>query len=329
MLDHTGAGRGRHRRCRLRRHAVAPDAARPRLSAAYQAVRRFPCLHPRRIAHAGRLFDAGGLARPRARHALAAATPRADEDVAAGMNLPVELTCVNVERSGQRVVQDVDLTVAHGSWFGLIGANGSGKTSLLRALAGRLPFAGGSCRIGGEELVGDRAARALRFGFSPPADTLPDALRGRDVLELVGGSIDDVRSRLGKLHEGLGLAPLLDRWIGDCSAGMRQRIAIAAAFAGGHSLVILDEPFNWLDPVAIFDLREVLRDMVDAGLTLITALHDLGTLASACDAGLMLADGKVALALDEGMLRIAAQNPQAFERQTIDRLRSGSTTSGA
>ncbi|MHA0328961.1 ATP-binding cassette domain-containing protein [Sphingomonas melonis] len=244
--------------------------------------------------------------------------------MAAGMNLAVELTAVAVERSGQRVVQDVDLTVAPGSWFGLIGANGSGKTSLLRAVAGRLPFAGGSCRIGGDELVGDRAARALRFGFAPPADKLPDALRERDVLELVGGSIDNVRRRLGKLHEALGLAPLLGRWIGDCSAGMRQRVAVAAAFAGGHAQVILDEPFNWLDPVAIFDLRGVLRDMVDDGLTLITALHDLGTLASACNTGLMLADGKVALALDEDALRIAAENPQVFERQTIDRLRPGS-----
>ena len=242
------------------------------------------------------------------------------------MNPAINLAGATVERSGQRVVQGVDLTISHGSWFGLIGANGSGKTSLLRALAGRLPFASGSCRVDGEELTEDRAGRALRFGFSPPADKLPDALRGRDILELVGGSIVDVRSRLGTLHEALGLAPLLDRWIGDYSAGMRQRIAIAAAFAGGHGIVILDEPFNWLDPVAIFDLRGALREMVDGGLTLITALHDLGTLASVCDAGLMLADGKVALALDDDMLRTAAQNPQAFERQTIDRLRSGSAT---
>lgn len=240
------------------------------------------------------------------------------------MSLAVDLEGASVERSGQRVVHCVDLTISHGSWFGLIGANGSGKTSLLRALAGRLPFAGGSCRVDGEEIAGDRAKRALRFGFSPPADKLPDALRGRDVLELVGGSIDDVRLRLGALHDALGVAALLDRWVGDCSAGMRQRITIATAFAGGHPLVILDEPFNWLDPVAIFDLREALREMVDGGLTLITALHDLGTLASACDTGLMLANGKVAMALDEDMLRAAAQNPQAFERQTINRLRSGS-----
>ncbi len=243
--------------------------------------------------------------------------------MAAGVTPAIDLAAVAVERNGQRVVRDVDLTVAHGSWFGLIGANGSGKTSLLRALAGRLAFDGGSCRIDGDELGQDRMARALRFGFAPPADKLPDVLRGRDVLELVGGSIEEVLFRLGSLHEALGLAPLLDQWIGNCSAGMRQRIAIAAAFAGGHALVVLDEPFNWLDPLAAFDLREALRQRVDGGLTLVTALHDLGTLVSACDTGLMLADGSVALRLDEEMLRAAGRDPKAFERQTIERLRSG------
>jgi ABC-2 type transport system ATP-binding protein len=238
------------------------------------------------------------------------------------MTPAVHVVGAAVERDGQRVVDSVHFAVARGSWFGVIGANGSGKTSLLRALAGRLPFAAGNCRIEGEELARDRAGRAQRFGFSPPADKIPDALRGSDVLELVGGSIDDVRHRLGSIGEALGLAPLLGRWIGDCSAGMRQRIAIAAAFAGGHPLVILDEPFNWLDPVAIFDLREALRDMVVNGLTLITALHDLHTLASACDAGLMLTDGKVAMTLDKDMLQIAARDPDAFEKRTIDLLRS-------
>ena len=86
------------------------------------------------------------------------------------------------------------------------------------------------------------------------------------------------------------------------------------------------EPFNWLDPVATFDPRDAWRALVDGGLTLITAQHNLGTLASACDAGLMLADGKVGLALDEEMLPTAARNPQTFERHTINRLRSGSAT---
>lgn len=238
------------------------------------------------------------------------------------MNSAIVLKGAVVERGGRSVVHAVDLTVASGSWFGLIGANGSGKTSLLRALAGRLPFAGGSCQLGGEETGSDRAARAAFFGFSPPADTLPDALRGCDILELVGGNIEDVLLRLGPLNDALGLIPLLERWIGDCSAGTRQRIAIASAFAGGHAHVILDEPFNWLDPVAVFDLRQVLRQLVSDGLTLVTALHDLTTLAAACDVGLMLADGQAAMTLNEAMLRAGAQNPQALERQTIDALRS-------
>lgn len=238
------------------------------------------------------------------------------------MNPVVRLEAVSVERGGVAVVHGVDLTVRRGSWFGLIGANGSGKTSLLRAMAGRLPFAAGSCGIDGDELVADRAARAERFGFSPPADRLPDALRGCDVLEFVGGDIAVIWRRLGPLRVALGLDTLLDRWIGDCSAGMRQRLAVALGFAGGQALVILDEPFNWLDPVAAFDLRQALRAMVDDGMTLITALHDLGTLAVACDEGLMLADGRVAMALDSDVLRHAALDPRAFERQTIDLLRS-------
>lgn len=66
---------------------------------------------------------------------------------------------------------------------------------------------------------------------------LSDTLRRRDVLELISESIDDVRLRLSPPHEALGLVPLLDHWIGDCFAGMRQRISIAAAFAGGNPSV--------------------------------------------------------------------------------------------
>jgi len=242
--------------------------------------------------------------------------------MAARLSIVIQLRGASVDRGGKRVVRDVDLALSAGTWLGLIGANGSGKTSLLRALAGRLPFAGGACVIDGADLAQDRLARAGRFGFAPPADRLPEALRVRDLLALVGGDLDATRDRLGLIRTVLGIDSLIDRWVGDCSAGMRQRAAIALAFAGGHSLVVLDEPFNWLDPVAAFDLRHALRTLVDGGLTLVTALHDLGTLATACDEGMMLADGRVALAIDRAMLERASRDPQAFERQTIDLLRS-------
>lgn len=238
------------------------------------------------------------------------------------MTAAVAIDKFSVRRGGDLVVRDVALTVPRSCWIGLIGANGSGKTSLLRAIGGRLPIVVGSCRINGGEFAADRAARAGLIGFSPPADRLPDTLRCGEMLELISGSVTEARMRLGPLCAALQLDSLLDRWIGDCSAGMRQRIAIATAFAGGHSLVILDEPFNWLDPVAAFDVRQALRSMVDNGMTLLTALHDLGTLATACDEGVMLVDGRVALTMGTAMLREAAVDPQNFERRTIDLLRS-------
>lgn len=234
----------------------------------------------------------------------------------------VTVTGASVDRGSTRVLHGVDFTLSSGRWFGLIGANGSGKTSVLRALAGRLPFAAGSCVVDGIELAKDRKGRAEQFGFSPPADLLPEALRVRDLLALVGGDIDIARQRLGPIDHALGIDRLLDRWIGDCSAGMRQRVSLALAFAGGNAMVVLDEPFNWLDPVAAFDLRQALRSMVDDGLILITALHDLAILAAACDEGLMLADGHVALAMDGATLEQAAQAPREFEERTIGLLRS-------
>ncbi|KXV65879.1 ATP-binding cassette domain-containing protein [Acetobacter orleanensis] len=234
----------------------------------------------------------------------------------------LRLAEVSVSRHAARVVTDVSLSVRQGAWFGLIGANGSGKTTLLRAVAGRLPFASGSCLLDGAETVSDRPYRATQIGFCPPAETLPDILTGREVLKLLAGSEDTLWRCLGPLRTALQLDTLLDRRIGDCSAGMRQRIALATAFARGQRLVILDEPFNWLDPVAIFDVRETLRSMVDEGLTLITALHDLTTLATNCDTGLLLANGRTALTLDEQALKTARHDLLDFERRTIALLRS-------
>jgi ABC-type multidrug transport system ATPase subunit len=228
---------------------------------------------------------------------------------------------LRVERGRAVAVRDAGFTVEAGSWFGIIGANGSGKTSLLRAVAGRLPIRSGRIWIEERE-VEDRAERARRIGFAPDAAMLPAVLTAREILRIVAGDPDEALAAIGPIGAALGIDGLLDRSIGGCSAGMRQRIAIACAFAGGKRIVILDEPFNWLDPLAAYDTRRALRAMVDRGLTLVTALHDLGTLAGSCDAGALLAEGEVKLLLDRDRLAASRVDPAGFERETIGYLRT-------
>lgn len=238
------------------------------------------------------------------------------------MTAALAIERVSVHRSGARVVREACFDIAAGSWFGLIGANGSGKTSLLRAIAGRLPIDAGRCRIGGVDLAADRVARARAIGFAPSIDMLPGALLAREALGIVAGEVDAGLAALGPLRMALGIDDLLALRIGRCSAGMRQRIAIACAFAAGHRTIVLDEPFNWLDPVAAYDVRQALGAMVKDGLTLLTALHDLTTLAAACGEGALLSGGAVARAIDREAMREARRDPAAFERRTIDLLRA-------
>lgn len=176
------------------------------------------------------------------------------------MTAAMTLQDISVERGGAFIVRDLSLSVEDKCWLGVIGANGSGKTTLLWAMAGRLHIASGQCRIGDTDVTADRAARADRIGFMPPIEHSPTSLPIHRLLTLAGGVIEDQQQRNHQLWAALGIHDLLPRQIGVCSAGMRQRAAIAIAFARPAGIVILDEPFNWLDPVAAFDLRSALAN---------------------------------------------------------------------
>jgi len=101
----------------------------------------------------------------------------------------------------------------------------------------------------------------------------------------------------------------------------RATLSIALAFAKPSRIVILDEPFNWLDPVAAFDIRAVLARLVEGGLALITALHDLTTLCGFCDSGIVMAKGRVSLTLDTDTLRAGRSDSARFEGNLVQALR--------
>jgi ABC-type multidrug transport system ATPase subunit len=237
----------------------------------------------------------------------------------------IEVRDLVVFRGFYPAVQDVSFAVDGAGWIGLVGANGSGKTSLLRALAGRIDVQEGAILIDGVDRTGDRGWRARAIGFAPEAAALPASLSGGELFAILGGGETgrDAADPLAPLRRALAFDPFLDQRIGTLSAGMRQRLAIFCAFLARPDAVILDEPFNWLDPICAFDTKAALAALAEAGLTLITALHEMNTLVHHCRSGLLLSDGRVSRKLDADALSMGAHDYAAFEAEMIAGLRGG------
>jgi ABC-type multidrug transport system ATPase subunit len=230
---------------------------------------------------------------------------------------------VRVLRGGTRAVDRVSLVLEPGRWTGVVGANGSGKTSLLRALAGRLDVQSGRILADGEDRTGDRAWRAAHIGFAPDISALPPSLAGSELFAIVAPDWD-VAARapgLARLREALDFDRFASDRIATLSAGMKQRLAIFLAFVDRPEAVILDEPFNWLDPVCAYDTKVALAELAAEGLTLVTALHETATLVGFCQAGLLLRDGRVGQRLDGAALAAGRRDYPAFEAGIIRSLR--------
>ena len=239
------------------------------------------------------------------------------------MSISLELDKVAVARGAMPVVSGISYAHRGAGWIGVVGANGAGKTTLLRALAGRLPLAGGTIRIDGRDLGSDRAERARLIGFAPDPNFLPDDLSPGELFALASldGARHSVAPGLEALHAALDIDRFMGRRIGALSAGSRQRIAIYSAFVNQPTIVILDEPFNWLDPLTAYETKCALRDLVGQGLLLVTALHDVSTLTSYCGRGLLLAGGAAALEIEREELTAGARDPLAFEHSIVEHLR--------
>ena len=234
-------------------------------------------------------------------------------------------------RDGTRAVDRVSLTLEPGRWTGIIGANGSGKTSLLRAVAGRLDAQGGAIVVDGFDRTADRGWRARQIGFAPDLASLPEALTGVELFAIVAPGWDDASRGgcAGTLRQALEINRFAAGRIGTLSAGMKQRLAIFLAFLNRPRAVVLDEPFTWLDPVCAYDTKEALADLLAGeGLALATALHEMPTLVACCHSGLLMSDGRASFRLDAEHLADGRRDFAAFEAAMIDRLRGASLPQG-
>lgn len=183
-----------------------------------------------------------------------------------------------------------DLDFAHGALVALVGPNGGGKTSLLRALAG-VEDATGDVRIDGERLSALGEARRRRLlAFLPASRDIGWPIAARDVIALGLAQRDD--ARIAELLELFELDVLAARPINQLSTGERTRVLLARAIAARPRLLLLDEVFANLEPYWVIRVGDVLRALADDGALVLVALHDLHQLGR-FDRARLLADGAV------------------------------------
>lgn len=189
-----------------------------------------------------------------------------------------------VKRYGNEVVlNDVSADFADGCIHGLIGRNGSGKTVLLRCIAGLSPVSEGVIKVNGKRIGRDVETPDQLGAIIETPGFLPNysGFQNLKFLSSIKKRIDDQAIRVAM--ERVGLDPDSRKWVSKYSLGMRQRLGIAQAIMERPRLLILDEPMNGLDNAGVKDMRRLFRGLRSEGCTILLATHNPYDIERLCD----------------------------------------------
>ena len=202
------------------------------------------------------------------------------------------------KRYGDRLALDrVSFTVGDGRLTGFVGGNGAGKTTTMRIILGVLASDGGTVTLGGEPITeGDRR----RMGYMPEERGLYPKMKVLEqtvyLARLHGWTPAAARRNAVELLERLGLGERMDDTIESLSLGNQQRAQIAAALVHRPEVLVLDEPFSGLDPMAVETVQGVLADAAAAGAPVLFSSHQLDIVERLCDDLVIIAGGRIAAA---------------------------------
>ncbi|MFG2056623.1 ABC transporter ATP-binding protein [Micromonospora sp. NPDC048930] len=196
-------------------------------------------------------------------------------------------------RQGRRVAVDgFDLLVEAGQVHGFLGPNGSGKTTTLRALLGLVRADGGRMSVLGAESPDLLPEVAGRVGAIVESPQFFPNFTGRRTLRLLALAGGVPISRVDEVLEQVGLRDRGDERVKGYSLGMKQRLAVASALLKSPELLILDEPANGLDPAGIREMRDLMRDLAAAGVTVLLSSHILAEIQLICDHVTIISRGR-------------------------------------
>lgn len=219
----------------------------------------------------------------------------------------LELDALRKRYGAVLALDGVSFSLPAGRMLGFLGPNGAGKTTAMRGIFGLTALDGGQVRWRGRAVSGDER---LRFGYMPEQRGLYPRMRVAEQLvylaRLHGRDAADARRRADGWLERLGLADRATDRLEELSHGNQQRVQLAAALVHEPELVVLDEPFSGLDPLAVEVLSEVLRGEVARGAAVLFSSHQLDLVENLCEEVVVIDHGRVALRGVVAELRAAA-----------------------
>lgn len=189
-------------------------------------------------------------------------------------------------------VEEVSFEVRPGEIFGILGPNGAGKSTTVESVAGLRVGDSGSVRVHGVDPWTDRDAITRLVGVQLQESALQPKITAREALELWGSFYDDPEP-WGPLAGRLGLTEHLDQRFAALSGGQQQRLSIALALIGRPKVAILDELSAGLDPRARREVWQLVRDVRDAGTTVLLVTHGMEEAEQLCDRIAIIQDGRV------------------------------------
>ncbi len=192
---------------------------------------------------------------------------------------------------------DITLHIQKGEIYGFIGHNGAGKTTVIKSCCGLLNFDEGEVYIDGVSIKKDPLACKREIAYLPDNPDLYEYLTGVKYLNFIadiyGVSKDLRKQRMNEYAEMLEIAGDLGQPISSYSHGMKQKLAVISALIHDPKLIIMDEPFVGLDPVAAHQLKELMRDICNRGGAIFFSTHVLEVAEKLCDKVAIIKSGKI------------------------------------
>lgn len=199
----------------------------------------------------------------------------------------------------KKAVDDLSLEIAPGQIYGFIGHNGAGKTTTIKACCGLLNFDEGEINVCGHSIKREPLEAKKNIAYIPDNPDLYDFMSGIKYLNFIADIYSVPKSKreknIKKYADMFGITENLAQKVSSYSHGMKQKLAIIAALIHEPKLLIMDEPFVGLDPMASHSVKEIMREMCENGCAIFFSTHVLEVAEKLCDHVAIIKDGKLLL----------------------------------